>query len=254
PLGPRLDAYPRPAADPKVVAGLADPVQDPRAVRGVLRQVGLEPHVDRSTESHLPLQGEADLRSDGAPTSVSPDRVAGCDGVLLAAIAFADHSLDHVLVLRDAHELGREPDVRAVAPRGMQDHRLQYVLRGVHHRARARAVVVGPACRTASPGHQPGDLLAGEAGGPHVVAHQLVGRGDGAYLLLDAQVPEDLDGTLVGDVGARGVRRAGVLRHRDGVDARSGEQRAGRQPRRASTNHENVGFGGTHRKLPVIDL
>ncbi len=50
PLGPRLDADPRPAADPKVVAGLADPVQDPRAVRGVLGQVGLEPHVDRGTE------------------------------------------------------------------------------------------------------------------------------------------------------------------------------------------------------------
>src|SRR5205807_7323529 len=138
----------------------------------------------------------ADLRSDSAPTSVSPDRVAGCDGVLITAIALPDHGLDRVLVLRDAHELCREPDVRGVALRGIQDHRLQHVLRSVYQCARARVVVVGPASRTASPGLQPGDFLAGEAGGPHVVAHQLVRHGDGAYLLLDAKISEDLDGAL----------------------------------------------------------
>src|SRR5439155_10522197 len=36
---------------------------------------------------------------------------------------------------------------------------------------------------------------------------------------LDAQVSEDLDGALGGDAGAGRVGGAGVLRHRDGVDA-----------------------------------
>src|SRR6266702_549113 len=139
----------------------------------------------------------------------------------------------------------------AVAPRGIQEHRFKQVLRCVHHRTRACVVVVGPACRTAPPGHQPGDLLAGEAGGPHVVAHEVAGRGEGAYPLLDAQVPEDLAGALVGDVGAGGVRGAGVLRHRDGADAISGEQRAGRQSRRPGTNDENVGFAGAHGRPPA---
>src|SRR6266702_7235418 len=131
------------------------------------------------------------------------------------------------------------------------ENRFKQVLRRVHHRARACVFVVGPACRTAPPGHQPGDLLAGEAGGPHVVAHEVAGRGEGAYPLLDAQVPKDLGGALVGDVGAGGVRGAGVLRHRDGADAVSGEQRAGRQSRRPGTNDENVGFADVHGRPPA---
>src|SRR5712671_6045755 len=50
---------------------------------------------------------------------------------------------------------------------------------------------------------------------------------------------------------ARGVRGAGVLRHRDGADARPGEQRAGRQSRRPGTNHENVGFASAHGRPPA---
>src|SRR5438067_10125802 len=74
------------------------------------------------------------------------------------------------------------------------------------------------------------------------------GQDQHGHLLLDAQVPEHVDGALVGDVGGGELA---VLAYFVTVMASTPDRAskpAGRQPRRASTNHENVGFGGAHRK------
>src|SRR5690625_332663 len=105
-------------------------------------------------------------------------------------------------------------------------------------RASIAVVVVPGLSRT--PGLQPGDLGAAETGGPHVIAHRIIGQG---YLLdpvLSPQVTHDLHCPLIGNVGARRVRGRGVLSHGDGINTVFGQQGRHGQPRGAGTNDQHI--------------
>ena len=97
-------------------------------------------------------------------------------------------------------------------------------------RRRRRQLVVGLAGRVGAPGQDPPDLLAGDRGAEHGVADQLVRRGIGQHLVLDAHVTEDLHRALVGDVRPGRVRRPAVLRDHDVRTPRSDRNSAADDP------------------------
>ena len=80
-----------------------------------------------------------------------------------------------------------------------------HVLRDVADRRRRAQVVLGLEVRVGVPGAQATDLLARQAGRPHVLAHEVLRRRGLDRLVLEAEVAKDLHGTLVGDVRARSV-------------------------------------------------
>jgi hypothetical protein len=65
--------------------------------------------------------------------------------------------------------------------------------------------VVADPVLAGTPGAHPGDFLAGQASGEHRVAHQVPGRAHRGGIGLDAEVAENFEGTLVGDVRPRAV-------------------------------------------------
>ncbi|MNN18983.1 hypothetical protein D3C81_1322070 [compost metagenome] len=203
PFVPRAHADVRAAAHPVVVAGLGHPVQHARAVLAVLGQVYLEPAVDRAAQAHLPFHLEAALRHHGAAAAIGAHRVARLYLRGFAGDAVLHHGSDRIRGLRDLRQLGIEQQLRTALARAIQQHGLQQVLRRVAHRRGAGQRIVRLALLGTAPGLQPRDLGAGEAGGPHIVAHQRVGRGQRQHAVLDAEIAEHLHGALVGDVGTR---------------------------------------------------
>ena len=186
-------------------AGGHDPVQDARPVRHVPGQVGLEQRVDGAGPAHDTLDRQAEFLGDRGPGAVGADQVPGADGVLVAVEAVAQGGGDAGVVLDVAEVFGAEHDLGA-AGRGVLDQdRFHVGLRDVQQRARAALQVVAEAVLPGAPGAQPGDLFAGQAGGEHRVAHKVPRGGDGGGFGLDAEVAEDFQGALVGDVRAGAV-------------------------------------------------
>ena len=243
PLVPRADHPDEAHADPAHVgAGLHDPVEDARAVRDVLRQVRVEDDVHRPRPVHLALHRQADVLRDLRAAAVGADQVLGADRVALAADAVLDLHGDAVSVLRVRQVLGVEAHA-AAAPRGLaEDDRLEDVLRQVVVGAGAGERVVGQALRVRAPRVQAGELVAGQAGAEHRVAHQVVRDALGLDLVLEAHVAHDLDGALVGDVGARRVRRPAVLRDDEVVDAVGAQEQRARASGRAGADDQDVGL------------
>src|SRR4051794_4870318 len=177
------------------------------------------------------------LRPPSAPiTYLRPDHV------LRSADPVAHPDVDGVVVLHEAEVLGVEPDPAAALRRMPDQQLLQQRLRQVAVHRGAGQPVVGLAGRVRAPGADPADLVAREAGAEHGVAHELVRRAAGDDLVLDAEVPEDLDGPLVGDVRPRGVGRPPVLRDDEVLDPVGGEQQRGRGAGRPAADDEDVGL------------
>ena len=137
---------------------------------------------------------------------------------------------------------GVEPDPAAARRRVPDDDRLEQRLREVAVLRRAGHRVVGLAGGMRAPGADAADLVAGQAGAEDRVAHQLVRRRLGPDVRLDAEVAEDLDGALVGDVRPRGVRRPPVLGDDHVVDAVGGQAQRGAAAGRAAADDQDVGL------------
>ncbi len=153
-------------------------------------------------------------------------------------------------VLTDAKQLGTQPHVGAVRLRGVEQQRLQQVLRGIAHAARARELVIAVPHGARAPGHHPRDLLACKARCIDLRAHQLLRHRHGDQLVLDPEIPEDLDSPLVGDVRSRRVGRSVVLRDRDGVHLEPRQQCGSGQAGRTGANDEDVGIDDVHGRVP----
>ncbi len=206
PLVPRLDAGPD--AHDVVAAGVADDEQRARSVRGVLREVGLDPDGDRVAETALAFELEAALLADDRAGAVAPDDVPGDDLELRAPVARADPDGDGVGVLAQRDHFVVEPDVGAEVAGVLEHDRLEDVLGDVAHLARARGPVLADPVVAGAPRHHPRQLAPGERGREDLLPHEVVRKGSGHDAFLDAEVPQDLDGPLVGDVRPRRVRGA----------------------------------------------
>ncbi|MDT4843017.1 hypothetical protein FQZ97_769340 [compost metagenome] len=252
PFVPRPHTDVRAAAHPVVVARLRHPVQDAGAVRRVLGKVYLEPAVDCRAQAHLAFGLEADLLADHAVVAVAADRVARHHLEVLAADAVVAHGMHGVRVLPHRHQLGVEKETGAALARRVEQDGLHQVLWDVAHRRGAGQLVVGAPLGPGAPGLQARDLGAGEAGGPHVVAHQVVGRGRLHHALLDAEVAKYLHRALVGDVRARRVGGAGKAGERQGLDALRGQVAGGREARGAGADDQHRNFDLAHGEAPCV--
>ena len=67
-----------------------------------------------------------------------------------------------------------------------------------------------------------------------------------AQTVFDAQVPQDFDGSLIGDVGARRISRAAIFRDGDRVYASPSQEGGRGESGRAGANDEYVRFDQFH--------
>ena len=197
-------------------------------VRDEVRKVGMEDDVHRLPAMSIwPSNGSPMSCGDLAAPTVGADQVLGADCGTGAGDPVTHLHVHAVGVLGEAQILGVETDPAAPGCRVPHDDRLQQRLRDVAVEGRAGLDVVGLARRVRAPRPQPAELVAGEAGAEHGFAHQLVRRGLGQHVLLDAEVAKHLHRALVGDVGARRVRRPAVLGQHHVLDPVGGERQRG---------------------------
>src|SRR4051794_9131342 len=142
----------------------------------------------------------------------------------------------------------------AATGRLAQDDRLEDVLWQVVVDAGAGQRVVGQALRVGAPGVQARELVAGEAGAEHRVAHQRLRHALGLDLALEAHVAHDLDGPLVGDVRARRVRRPAVFRDDQVPHAVGAQEQRARAARRAGPDDQDVRLdhGASTRSYAIV--
>jgi hypothetical protein len=216
-------------------AGGHDPVQDAGPVRDVPGQVGSEQGVDGGGAAHDALDRQAEFIGDHGAGAVGADQVPAADGVLVAVQPAAQRRGDAGVVLHVAEVLGAEHDLGAPGGGVLDQDRFQVGLGDVQQRAGAALQVVPDPVLAGAPGAQPGDLLAGQAGGEHRVAHQVPRSGDGDGLGLDAEVAEHFGGALVGDVRAGAVGQPVPL---------------GRHPDPHPVGGQRQGAGGAGRPRP----
>ena len=242
PLVPRADHSHQSHPDSADVrARLQHPVQDARPVLNLGAQIGVEDDVHRAGHVHLALERQADFAGDDTAPTVGADHVAGVDLVFAASdpVAYGDR---HVVgMLLGADVLGVKADARAASGGVADQDRLEQRLGQIAVLRRAGQRVIGLAGGMGAPRSHTPDLVAREAGAEHGVAHQPLGGAVGLDVGLDAQVSEDLDGPLVGDVGARRVRRPRVLGDDDVLDPERGERQGRRAARRPGPDDEYVG-------------
>jgi hypothetical protein len=100
-------------------------------VPGVARQIRVEPNADRFADVETAVKLEACLRGDEAAAAIRADQVFAADLALPACRSFHDPGGDAVAILHKVDQFVVEADIRAVPPRGVQDDRLQLVLRDV---------------------------------------------------------------------------------------------------------------------------
>ncbi|SIK36849.1 Uncharacterised protein [Mycobacteroides abscessus subsp. abscessus] len=248
PLGEGPDVDPRPRAHPVVVARLRHPVEGAGPVVAVLREVGVEPDVQRRAEPRLAGEGEVELLGDRRATAVGADDVLREDERLLPGVAVAHGRLDALGRLDRGDELRREPQVGPETAGRLGDDGFEDVLRDVAHRAGTGDLVVTGAGAAGAPRLEAGDLLSGEARRPDVVAHVRVRGGHGDDVVLDAEIAEDLHRALVGDVRPGRVRGRRIAGDGDRVDAVAGEDRRERESGRAGPDDEDIGAGGSGRR------
>ena len=253
PFGPGADGAEGAHADLAVAgAGGHDPVQDARPVRDVPGQVGVEQGVDGAGAAHVPSIGQAEFLDDRGAGAVGADQVAAADGVLVAGEPVAQGGGDAVVVLDVGQVLGVEHDLGAAGGGVLDQDRFHVGLRDVEQRAGAALQVVADAVLAGAPGAQPGDLVAGEAGGEQGVAHQVPRGGDRGGFVLDAEVAQYLEGALVGDVGAGAVGQPvplGRYPHPDPV-GREGERAAA--PVGSGADDKDVGVVLARVKLGLL--
>ena len=166
----------------------------------VARQVGVEQDVGGAGAGELSLEGQPELLGDAGPGTVEAEQVAGALGEDLAGADVAEPDGDPRVVLVVVEVLGVEADDGAASGGLVDEDGLHQRLGQVEHRARAALEVVTHAVLTGTPRLQAEDLLAGQAGGEHGVAHLVPGRGLLAGVALHAQVAQHLGRALVGDV------------------------------------------------------
>ena len=148
---------------------------------------------------------------------------------------------DAVGVLGVAEVLGVEGDLRAALGGVGDQHRLHQRLRHVQHGAGAALQVVTAPVVAGAPGLQPGDLGAAEAGGEQGVPHLLPRGGLQFGGLLDAQVPQHLDGPLVDDVRPGGVRHPVPLGHHVHPHPVGGQRQRGGAAHGTGSHDNDVG-------------
>ena len=243
PLVPRAHHAHQAQADAADVGpGLQHPVEDARAVRDVLGQVGVEDDVHAARHVHLALHRQPEVLGDLRAPAVGSDHVLGPDVVGAAAEAVLDRRGDAVVVLLEREVLGVETHARAALGGVAEQDRLHQVLRDVEVAGGARERVVGKPLRVRAPGVQPGQLLAGEAGAERRRAHQVLRRPLLEHVVDDADVAQRLERALVGDVRARRVRRPAVLGQQQVRDPVGAEEQRRRAARRPAADDQDVGL------------
>ena len=251
PLVPRADhAHETHADAADVGARLEHPIEDARAVLDLCREVGVEDDVHRAGHVHLALEREIDVLGDLATPAVGADHVLGLDRVLVAGDAVAHADGHVVLVLGQREVLGVEADVRAARGSVPDQDRLEQRLGQVADLRGAGQRVVGLARGVRAPGAHASDLIAGQRRAEYGVAHQRLRRALGLDVGLDPKVAEDLDGPLVGDVGARGVGGPRVLGDHDVIDVERRERQRGGAAGRPATDDQHVSPNGLGHSLP----
>ena len=205
--------------------------------------------IDPAT-SICPCDGRSRSLDDLRAPAVGADDVPGPDRVLGAGQPVPDQHGDAVVVLLHRHVLGVEADVGAALGGVADEDRLHEVLRDVADAARAGQRVVRLPARVRAPGADPAELVAGQRGAEHRVAHQVLRHGERRGLLLDAEVAEDLHRPLVGDVGPGRVGRPPVLGDDDVLDAVRGQRERGGRPGGAGADDEDVGGEHAHAGVP----
>jgi len=126
-------------------------------------------------------------------------------------------------------------------PRGFEDDRLELVLSDVAHRARAGAFIVGLAIDARAPCRRPRQFQAGKRGRKNLRTHDVLWHRRLTQKFLDAQVAQDFDRSLIGDVGTRRISRAAVLGDADRVHSGPGQECGCGKSRRACADDEDIG-------------
>jgi hypothetical protein len=209
-------------------------------------QVGVDDDVHASRDGHLTLERQADVLRDLAAAAVGAEQVFRPDLRQLVARAMAHGRGDAIVVLLERHVLGAEPHVAAAGRGRFEQNRLQQGLGQVADARRTGQLVLGAAGGMRAERAHARELLAGQTGAEHLVSHEVLRRGLRHDLALQAHVAEDLDGTLVGDVGARRVRQPPVALQEHIGDAVGAQEQRRRQPRRAGANDDDIGLGRVH--------
>ena len=111
----------------------------------IFGQVGVDDDVHAAGAAHLAFHWKSDHLGDAAAPAVGADQVLGADAIDLAGDAVLDDSGDAVIVLLEIHELRIEAQRGAAPPGGLDQDRLEQILRQVANAGRAREFVVGPA-------------------------------------------------------------------------------------------------------------
>ena len=228
------------AAD--VRAGLQHPVQDAGPVLHEVRKVGMEDDIHTARDVHLSLERQPDVRGHLAAATVGADDVLGANCRTRAGDSITHLHVHAVGVLGEAQILGVEADPAAPGCRVPHDDRLQQRLRDIAVEGRAGLDVVRLARRVRPPRPHPAQLVAGEAGTEHGFAHQRVRRGRGQHILLNAEIAKHLHRALIGDVGARRVRRPPILGQHHMLDPERGERQRGSTAGRAAADDQHLGF------------
>ncbi len=221
-----------------------------------VRQIGVEHDVHAAGDVHPTLGRQVQVGRHPAATAVGADHVLRPDQILRTGGTVQRGHRHAVVVLDHADVFGVEPDPAAPRCRVADQDRFEQRLRQVAVERRAREAVVGFACGMRTPGADPADLVARQAGAEHRVTHQVMRRGLREDVVLDPHVAEDLDGPLVGDVRSGRVRGPAVLRDDQVLDAVRREEQRGRRSGRTAADDQYIGgevvpssvhFGGRWR-------
>ena len=101
------------------------------------------------------------------------------------------------------------------------------------------------------PRFQAADFLADKGRTEHVLAHEVLMRGEHVRFVLDVapKIAQHLHCALISDMGTRCIGQPSVAIDHHGLDAVGGQQSCGGGSRRACADNENVGRDVGHRAL-----
>ena len=213
----------------------------------ILGEISIQPDADSLADIELPIELKAGFARDDAAAAVGPDEILAANFVLALAQAIAYSRRDRLPILSQIDQLRVEANLRAMPQRGFEDDGFQLMLRDIAHRARTGAFIVGYAIDPRSPRHRPRQFQPGKRRRENLGAHDVLWHRRLAQTALDAEVPQHLDRSLIGDMGARRIGRSTVLGDAYGVYAGPGQERGCRESGRAGADNKYIRFDQLHR-------
>ena len=213
PFVPRAHHAHEPHADAaNVRAGLHDPVEHAGPMRDVFGQIRAEEDVHGSADAHLAFERQPRMFGDQRIAPIRANQVLRADNDVFSRQSVAAGGSYAVGVLRMIEIFHRHSRLRASSASGAVQNRFHEGLREIDHVARRGELMFGSRERVFSPAFHAADLFPGKAFAEDVFAHQILMHAVHVGFRLDLvpQIAQHLHASLVGDVGARRVRKPPV--------------------------------------------